>query len=40
VIDYAEKIKALEIRVLQMDAIITDLVAQVKALGLNGRTSP
>ena len=40
VIDYAEKIKALETHVQQLDAIIADLVGQVKALVLNGRTSP
>jgi len=40
VIDYSEKIKALETHVQQLDAIIADLVGQVKALVLNGRTSP
>lgn len=42
VIDYAEKIKALETRVQQLDSIIADLVGQVKALvqSLDGRTSP
>jgi hypothetical protein len=40
VIDYAEKIKALEIHVQKLDAIIADLVGQVKALVLDGRTSP
>jgi hypothetical protein len=40
VIDYTEKIKALEMRVIQMDAIITDLVAQVKALVLDGQKNP
>ena len=33
VIDYAEKIKALETHVQQLDDIIADLVGQVKALG-------
>ena len=33
VIDYAEKIKALETHVQQLDSIIADLVGQVKALG-------
>jgi hypothetical protein len=40
VIDYAEKIKALETHVQQLDAIIADLVAQVKALVLDGKKSP
>jgi hypothetical protein len=40
VIDYAEKIKALETHVQQLDAIIADLVGQVKALGQVLRQSP